>query len=68
MLFFSESFKTLLEITISDVTWNVINLREPVMINEGSMNAGEEAFRRLSKLLFLNLCEDQLPGLLHVCC
>lgn len=67
MLFFSESFKTLLEITISDVTWNVTNLWEPVMINEGSMNAGEEVFR-LSKLLFLNLCEDQLPGLLHVCC
>ena len=51
MPFSSESFKTLLEITISDVTWDMTisdvtwdmtNLWESVMINEGSRNAREE--------------------------
>lgn len=63
----SESCKTLLEITISDVTWDMTNLWELVMINEDSMNAAEEAFR-LSNEGFLNLCQDQLSGVLQLCC
>lgn len=63
----SESCKNLLEITISDVTWDMTNLWELVMINEDSMNAGEEAFR-LSNVGFLTLCQDQLSGVLQLCC